>query len=64
MVKKPKEKFKIIVKSSSLPEEEKRKILFECYDIILGNSNSSKDPSSKRKNQPAGGGDTKATKTC
>ncbi len=49
-----KEKFKITVRSSSLPEEEKRKILFECYDIIFSNSNLSKRPGSKKKNQPAG----------
>jgi len=47
---KPREKFKITIKSSSLPEEEKRKILFECYDILLSNSNFSKHPVPKEKN--------------
>ncbi len=47
---KPKGKFKIAIKSSSLPEEEKRKILFECYDIMFSSSNSSKRPGSKKRN--------------
>lgn len=47
---KPREKFKITIKGSSLPEEEKRKILFECYDIIFSNSNLSKRSGFKNKN--------------
>ncbi len=47
---KPREKFKITIKSSSLPEEEKRKLLFECFDIIFSNSNLSERPGSKKRN--------------
>jgi hypothetical protein len=32
------EKFKLKVKSSSLSEDEKRRLLFECFDILLASS--------------------------
>jgi len=35
-----KKEFKITIKSSSLPEEEKRKLLFECFDILLSKQDS------------------------
>jgi hypothetical protein len=31
-------KFQIRIKPSSLSEEEKRKLLFECFDILLASS--------------------------
>ena len=33
-----KEEFKITVKYSSLPEEEKRKLLWHCFDILFANN--------------------------
>jgi len=36
---KPKKKeFRITVKNSSLPEEEKRELLWQCFDILLCSS--------------------------
>jgi hypothetical protein len=32
------EKFKLKVKPSSLSEDEKRRLLFECFDILLASS--------------------------
>jgi len=33
-----KEKFKLRINLSSLPEDEKRRLLFECFDILLASS--------------------------
>jgi hypothetical protein len=32
------EKFKLKIKTSSLSENEKRRLLFECFDILLASS--------------------------
>lgn len=36
--KKTNKKFKVTVKSFSLPEEEKKKVLFQCYDLMFSDS--------------------------
>jgi len=36
--KKTNKKLKVIVKSSSLSEEEKKKVLFQCYDLMFNDS--------------------------
>ncbi len=41
-------KIKVIYKKSSLPEEEKRKLLFKCFDILLSKQNPSKREDSKK----------------
>jgi hypothetical protein len=33
-----KEKFKLRIRTSSLSENEKRRLLFECFDILLASS--------------------------
>lgn len=46
---KSKEKeFKITIRNSSLPEEEKRELLFECFDILLSERSLSKNINSKK----------------
>jgi len=37
-----KEEFKITVKHSSTPEEEKRKLLWRCFDILFSNKSKKK----------------------
>lgn len=40
MEKKSRQKFKVIYKESSLPEKEKRAILFEVFDILFSEKDS------------------------
>jgi|GEM_PF-6355863 len=37
-----KEKFKVTVKESSLSNKEKRKLLWQCFDILLSNKSKKK----------------------
>ena len=42
-----KKEFKISVRNSSMPEEEKRKLLWYCFDIMFANSSKKKQDEKK-----------------
>jgi len=42
-----KEEFKITVKYSSMPEEEKRKLLWQCLDILFAGDDKKKQDKEK-----------------
>jgi len=46
------EEFKIKVKFSSLPEEEKKKLLFEVFDLALSNIRKTKSKRQRFKGRP------------
>ena len=46
------EEFKIKVKFSSLPEEEKKKLLFEVFDLALSNIRKTKSKKQRFKGRP------------
>lgn len=43
--------FKITTKISDLPQEEKRELLYECFDILLSKQNLLKNIDSRKKEE-------------